>query len=79
MTREPADYDNEQPTCDHCGEPQWREGYDWNPETGCHLTCEAIIEAQVERLALPGTPGLATQSDLDAVKDRLRAAIIEAR
>ena len=31
------------PTCDHCGEP-WEdggEGDDWNPETGCHFSCEA--------------------------------------
>lgn len=33
------------PTCDACGEPQTMDGAkgdpsDWNPETGCHLTCE---------------------------------------
>jgi hypothetical protein len=38
--REPADYDDVQPICDICDEPQWREGDDWNGETGNHLSCE---------------------------------------
>ena len=40
-------YDNDQPICDICDQPQdcGRGGCDmhtgdWNGETGCHLSCE---------------------------------------
>jgi len=31
------------PTCDICGEEDPEGGFDWNGETGCHLSCEAEI------------------------------------
>lgn len=44
--------DEPEPTCDICGEPEdhevgWFE-YDWNGETGNHLSCEAREKAKAE-------------------------------
>jgi hypothetical protein len=36
-----AGYDEVQPRCDICRNPQWLEGDDWNGDTGNHLSCEA--------------------------------------
>jgi hypothetical protein len=36
-----AGYEEIEPICDHCDEPDGPGEADWNGETGNHLTCEA--------------------------------------
>ena len=52
------------PTCDICGRPEDQDPYngrqyDWNGETGNHLTCESL------------PPGATIDTDLDSIADEL--------
>jgi hypothetical protein len=49
-----ADFDEVQPCCDICNMPQYREGDDWNGETGNHKSCErdSLKAIQAIRLAI---------------------------